>query len=136
MIRLESVLKPFGFLASSGRLQNVFKTSSKRLEGVLKMSWRRFCKMSWRRLGKTSWTRLEDVLKTSWKDILKTYSQDKYFALDQEVLKTSSEDAWLRQIYLSWSRRLQDVFIKTNVWWDMTIKQQIRHGTWYGMLVA
>ena len=48
-----------------------------------------------------SWKRLEDVLKT--------YSQDKYIGLDQDVLKTSSEDED--------ERRLQDVFIKTNVCW-------------------
>ena len=98
-----------------------------RLEDVLKMSWRRFCKTSWRRLEdvlKTSWRRLEDVLKTSWKrleDVLKTYSQDEYIGLDQDVLKTSSEDVRLRRTYSSWSRRLEDVFIKTNVCWVGTL---------------
>ena len=48
-----------------------------------------------------SWRCLEDVLKT--------YSQDEYIGLDQDVLKTSSEDED--------ERRLQDVFIKTNVCW-------------------
>ena len=115
------------------RLQNILKAS---LQDVLKMSWRRFCKTSWRRLEnvlKTSW---QDVLKTSWKrleDVLKTYGQDEYIGLDQDVLKTSSEDVRLRRTYSSWSRhledvfktssedederRLQDVFIKTNVCW-------------------
>ena len=49
------------------------------------------------------------------------------------LIKTSSEDLWLGQIYLSWSsvlktsskeedkRRLQDVLIKTNVCWDKNI---------------
>ena len=107
MIRLESVLKAFGFLASSRRLtktssrylQDVLKTSSKRLEGVLKMSWRSFCKTSSRRLEdvlKTSWKRLEDVLKMFWRrleDVLKTFLQD--------VLKTSwkrLEDVWPRRM--------------------------------------
>ena len=86
---------------------------------------------------KTSWRRLENVLKTSWRrleDVLKTYGQDEYIGLDQDVLKTSSEDVWLRRIFFSWSRHpedilktssgdederlLQDVFIKSNVWWD------------------
>ena len=78
------------------------------LEDVLKMSWRRF-----EDVLKTSWRRLEDVLKTSWKrleDVLKTYSQDEYIGLDQDVLKTSSEDVRLRRTYSSWSRRLQDIF--------------------------
>ena len=43
-----------------------------------------------------SWRRLEDVLKT--------YDQDEYVDLDEDVLKTSSEDED--------QRRLQDVFIK------------------------
>ena len=51
MIRLENVLKM--------SLQDVLKTSSKRLEDVLKMSWRRFLR------------RLEDVLKTFLQDVLK-----------------------------------------------------------------
>ena len=37
------------------------------------------------------------------------YNQDKYIGLDQDVLKTSSGDAWLRQICSSWSRRLEYV---------------------------
>ena len=81
------------------------KTSSKRLEDILKMPWRRFCM--------TSWRRLENVFKASWKyleDVLKTYRQDEYIGLDQDVLKTSSEDVRLRRTYSSWSRRLEDVF--------------------------
>ena len=99
-------------------------------------------KMSWRRLEdvfKTSWRRLEEVLKTCWRcleDVLKTYDQDEYVGLDEGVLKTSSEDVWVRRINSSWSRRLedvlktssedeyqrrlQDVFIKTNVCWVVT----------------
>ena len=157
-MRLENVLKI--------SLQDVLKTSSKRFEVVLKMSRRQFLRrledvlmVSWRRLGKTSWRYLEDVLKTSskcledvlkmsWQDVLKTswkrlehvlktYGQDQYIGLNQDVLKTSSEDVTLRWAYSCWSRRfqdafktsskdkderrLQDVFIKTNVCWECFI---------------
>ena len=89
MIRLENVLKI--------SFQDVLKTSSKRLQNVLKISWRRF----------------EDVLRISWRrlqNVLKTYGQDEYIGLDQDVLKTSSEDVRLRRTYSSWSRHLEDVF--------------------------
>ena len=114
-------------------LQDVF---ARRLEGVLKTSWQDVLKMSWRRLEnvlKTSWRRF---CKTSWKhleNVLKKYGQDEYIGFDQDVLKTSSEDVWLIRIYLSSlrsledvlktsfedenERRLQEVFIKTNICW-------------------
>ena len=92
------------------RLANFLKTSSKYLEDVLKMPWRRF----------------EDVLKTSWRHMTKMSLL--------VLIKMSSEDVWVRRIYLSWwrhledvfwrrrpqtsSRHLQDVFIKTNVFWE------------------
>ena len=84
------------------RLENVLKTSWRWLEDVfqdvLKMSWRSFCKKSWRRL----------------ENVLKTYGQNGYIALDQDVLKTSSEDVKLRRTYSSWRRLLKtktkDVF--------------------------
>ena len=66
------------------RLQDVFKTSWISLESVLKTSWRY--------LEDVFTRRLEDVLKTSWQDILITYDQDDYAGLNQDVLKTSSED--------------------------------------------
>ena len=78
-------------------LEDVFKTSWKRLEDALKRPWRRF-----EDVLKTSSKRLEDVLKTSWKrleDVLKTYSQDEYIGLDQDVLKTSSEDEDERRLH-------------------------------------
>ena len=84
-----------------------------RLENILKISLQEVLKTSWRRLEDVLKTFLQDVLKTSWKrleDVLKTYSQDEYIGLDQDVLKTSSEDVWLRRIYSSWSRRLEDGF--------------------------
>ena len=95
------------------------------LEDIFKMSWRHFedvLKTPSRRLEdvlKTSWRRLEGVLKTSWR---LAYGQDEYIDLDRDVLKMSSEDVWLRRIYSSWSRRLEDVFIKTNVCWEVNLK--------------
>ena len=100
------------------RLQNVLKAS---LQDVLKMSWRLIAgrleivlKTSWRRLCKTSWRCLEDVLKMPWRrilqDVFKTYGQSEYIGLDQDILKTSSADKWLRRIYSSWSIHLEDVF--------------------------
>ena len=84
MIRLENVLKI--------SLQDVLKMSWRRLQNVLKTSWRCLEDVFARRLEdvlKTSWRRLEDVLKTSWRRL---------------------EDIWPRRIYWSWSRRLEDVF--------------------------
>ena len=128
MIRLENVLKI--------SLQDVLKTSSKRLEDGLKMSWRRssrrledvlksflqdVLKTSWKRFEDVLARRLEDVLKTTWKrleDVLKTYGQEEYIGLDQDVLKTSSEGTRLRWTYSSWWRRPEDeenVFIEENV---------------------
>ena len=111
------------------RLENVLKTS---LQDVLKMSWTHFedvlktflqevLKTFWQDVLRTSWRHLEDVFKTSWgclddvlarrlEDLLKSYGPDEYIGLNHEVLKTSSEDVWIRWIYLSWSWRLEDVF--------------------------
>ena len=61
------------------------------------MSWRRFS----RRLEDILTRRLENVLKKSWRPMAKT---------NILVLKTSSEDVRQRRTYLSWSRRLEDVF--------------------------
>ena len=60
-------------------LENVLKIS---LQDVLKMSWRRFWKMSWKRF----------------EHVMKLYGQDKYIGLDQDVLKASSEDVWVKRI--------------------------------------
>ena len=58
---------------------------------------------------KTSWRCLEDVFARRLEDVLKTYSQGEYIGLDQDVLKTSSEDVRLRQTYSSRWRRLENV---------------------------
>ena len=85
------------------RLENVFKTPWRRLVDVLKTSWK--CLED---TLKTSWRRLKDVLKTSWRRLEDVW-QDEYVDLDEDVLKTCSKDIWVRQIYSSWSRRLEDV---------------------------
>ena len=79
-------------------------------------------KTFWRRLENVLARRLKDILKTSWKrleGVLKMYDQDEYIGLDQDVLKTSSEDVWV----WSWRRLLKmktkDVFIKTSVCWEV-----------------
>ena len=93
MIHLETFLKTF--------LQDALKVSSRCLEDVFKMSWRRFEDVlktflqdvlkAWRRLGKMIWKRLEDFLKT--------YDQGEYIGLDQDVMKTSSEDEEKRHLH-------------------------------------
>ena len=156
-VHLRNLLSTFRRLVKSLIWWYVLKTSCKRsqrrLEDVLKMSSRRFCKTPWRRFEdilarrpesvlKTPWRRFEDVLKVSWRrleDVLKMFRRCLWPRWTRPmaktnilVLKTSSEDVWLRQIYSSWSRRLedvfktssegedernlQDVFMKTNVW--------------------
>ena len=64
---LENVLTRTVYLMI--HLENVLRTSSKRLEDILKMSWGHFwktivdvLKMFWKGLFKTSWKRLENVL--------------------------------------------------------------------------
>ena len=99
MIRLENFLE--AFLQDVLKiLEDVLYTSLKSLGGVLAKSLKDVLK--------TSWRHLQNVLKMFWK-CLKTLLQD--------VLKMHSEEVWLRQIYSSWSRRLEDVFIKANVCW-------------------
>ena len=77
------------------RLEKVLKTS---LQDVLKMSFKTFSQS----VLKMSWRRFEDVLKTSWRLMTKTSKL--------VLIKTSSGDVWVRWMYSSWSRRLEDVF--------------------------
>ena len=113
-IRLEHVLTGTVSLddMSWKRLGDIFV---RRLEDVLKTSWRHlrdFLKTSWQDVLKTSWKRLEGVLKT--------YDHNEYIRVDQDVLKMS----WRRllktktkDVFKTSSKRLQDIFIKTNVCW-------------------
>ena len=107
------------------------------------MSWRHlqnFLKTSWRRFSKTSWRHLEDILKTSWQDILdvlKTSWRRMTKANTLVLIKTSwrrLEDVFWRRmskvnifVLIKTSsedkdeRRLQDVFIKTNLCWVLAL---------------
>ena len=50
------------------------------------------------------WRRLQNVLRTSWR-----CPEDVFKRRLENVLKTSSEDVWLRWTYSYWLRRLEDV---------------------------
>ena len=104
------------------RLDNrLLSTSRKRVEYVFITSWRRLevvlTQTFW--LDDTTWRRLEDPLKTSWRCF-----EDIFARSFEDVLKTSwtcfckafwrcLEDVWLRQIYSSWSRSIEQV-LKTS----------------------
>ena len=111
--------------------------SWKHLEDVLKVSiqgaLKTFFKSSSRHLSKASSRRLQDVfeddLKASWRRLEDVPLWRIYWSCSgclQDVLKTSSEDLWSRGICWSWSRRLQDVFTKTNVCWEWSLKKYWR----------
>ena len=113
MIRFENVLKR--------SLQDVLKTSWRRVEDTLKTSWRHMTKTIILVLIKTSWSWSRHLLKRYelgeyiclWsrllQDVLKAYDQDDYIGLDQDVLKTSSEDEG--------ERLLQGVFKASSSRW-------------------
>ena len=76
VIRLQDVFKTFSrrlAKMSSRRFQDVFKTSSRRFQDVFKTS----CK----NVFKTSSRRLQDVLQRYLQDVFKTYHQVKLFLL-------------------------------------------------------
>ena len=86
-IRLQDVFKTFSrrlTKTSSRRLQDVLKTSSRHLQDVLQRHLQYVFKMSCKNVFKTSSRRFEDIFKTSWKDIkdvFKMYHQVKLFLL-------------------------------------------------------
>ena len=92
----EDVLVKTNIFVLAIRLQDVFKTSSRRFQDVFKTSSRRLAKMSSRRFQDVLQKRLQDIFKTSSKrlqDVLKN------------VFKTSS-----RRLQDVLQRYLQDVF--------------------------
>ena len=122
--------------------------SWRRIEDVLKMSWRRFCKCLedvfanvlktflqktfWRRLENVLTRRLKDVLKTSWRSLQNVLTRS-WRRLEDVFARRLGKMSWRRleneyirldQYVLKTSsgdedeRRLQDFFIKTNVCWD------------------
>ena len=97
MVRLENNLKTslqYSLKMSWRRLKMFWR----RLEDVLKSLLQKVLKTSWRVIMKTTWKCLENVLKT--------YDQDEYIGLNQSVLKISwwlllkmfSENVWVRRI--------------------------------------
>ena len=123
------------------RFEDVFKTSWRRLEDDLKRSWRRFedvLKMSSKRLEKVlerllkmSWRRLEDIwpwrICWSWPRRLEgVFWRRKAKANLFVLIKTSwrrLEDLFWRRRRKTSSWRLQDVFVKMNVCWDLLRKR-------------
>ena len=80
------------------RLGKILKTS---LPDILKMSWKDVLKTSCKRLEYVLAKHLEDILKISGKgleDVIKTYNQNEHIGLDQDVMKTPSEDVSLGRI--------------------------------------
>ena len=106
------------------RLEDILKTSWRCLEDVLrtilqnflKTSSQDFLKMSWRRFYKTFW---QDVLKTFWRRMTKTNIL--------VLIMTPSEYVWLRPIYSSWSKGLEDVFWR---WRRKTSSRRLHQGEW------
>ena len=83
------------------RLQDVFKTFSRFLQDVFKMSLRRLTKMSQNRLQDVFKTSCKNVFKTSSRslqDVLKTYHQVKLFLL-----------TWSQDVFETYSKRFSDV---------------------------
>ena len=123
MIRLGNVLKI--------SLQDILKTSTKCLKGVLKMSWSRFCMTSWKRL-ETSWRRTSKMnililTKTFWRHLVDVFWTRKAKVNIFVLIKTSClQDVFWRRGRKMSSRGLQDVFIKTNVCCDFYNKKMLQ----------
>ena len=78
-----------------------------RLEDVLKMSWRRFCK--------TSWRRLENVLKTSWRRIAKTN------------ILVLTKTSWRRLEDVFWRRKAKaNIFVLIKTSWRRLLKTKTK----------
>ena len=102
-IRLQDVFKTF-----SRRLQDVFKTScqdvfktfSRRLQDVLQKRLQDIFKTSCKNVFKTSSRRLQDVLQRYLQDVFKTYHQVKLLLLTRlrEVLNTFLRHSFLKTV--------------------------------------
>ena len=93
--RLQDVMIKTNIFVLVIRLQDVFKTSSRRLQDVLSRHLQNIFKTSSRRLAKTSSRHFQYVFKTFSRRL-------------QDVFKTSSRR--LQDIFKTSSRRLQDIF--------------------------
>ena len=93
-----------------------------RLENVLKIPLQDFLKTSWRCLEDVFARTLEDVLTKSWRCLEDVFWRRMTKANMSVLIKTSwrrLEDVFWRRRRKTSSRRLQNVFIKMNVWWDL-----------------
>ena len=82
---------------SSRYLQDVFKTSSRYLQDVFKTSWKLLTKTSLRRLQdvcKTFWIRLQDVLQRCLQDFSKTYHRVKLFGWVKDVSRSHFQEIY------------------------------------------
>ena len=104
IIRLEEIF--------ARRLEDVFKMSGRRLEDFLKIFLQDFLKKPWRRIAKTN---ILVLTKTSSEEVRLRRTYSSWSKRLEDVLKASSENED--------ERRLQDVFIKTNVCWDIISKK-------------
>ena len=99
------------------RLEKALKTSSKRLEDVLKMSWRQFCKTSWGRMTKTS---ILVLIKTSWRSLedffWRRMSKGNIFVLMKTSWRCLEDVLWRWRRKMS-SRRLHqdECFLKNSL---------------------
>ena len=76
------------------RLQDILKISSERLQNIFKTSWRRIqIYSSWRRLEEVLWRRMTKV--NAYVLIMKTSSEDKDVWRLQDVFKTYSSDVFM-----------------------------------------
>ena len=92
-----------------------FKTSWRRIQEVLKKSWRSLADAFARHLEDVLARHLQDILKTSWRCLEHVFARRLEGVLKttwRRLCKTSwirLEDVWLTRIYLFWSRHLEDV---------------------------
>ena len=83
------------------RLENIFQTSLRCPEDVLKMFTQEVLK--------TSSGCLEDTLETCWRHLEHVWLRCRPF---EDVLKTPSKDVWPRRINSAWARSLEEAVAK------------------------
>ena len=121
------------------RLEDVLKTSWRRLENVLKTSWRRIAKTNILVLTKTSWRRLEDVfwrrkakanifvlIKTSWRRLEDALKRS--WRRFEDVLKTSWRHMAKTNILVLTKTSSEDVRLRRthSSWWRRLLKTKTK----------
>ena len=124
-------------------LQHIFSVTilrlPRRLEDVLKLSWRRLAKTIWRHLGRRkiitwrtswrhledmSWRRLENVLKTYLEDVLRTLWRQTKYLLGISVSnksKCASNKSIFQNLYLTILTRIISIFVLFGNWSSLSI---------------